>query len=215
MKQSFNILAQKVDSMAKSGQTVNPDIVIDDATITRFTEQAKSELTPYYRQLFTQTEADLKNAMEQTQKSFDRTIGDIGRSYGAALENTQEDFGQRGLQFSSDRTKSEESIATGANRAIEDATTAAQQQARTIGTTAERKLGSSAFPSLDTSVTADQRLQTGVAGQFGLTGGSSRSLFTATGGQTGSLQTDQTYAEKQRLNELTSAERELRGSNTL
>jgi hypothetical protein len=172
-----------------SGDTINPDLKIDDATIQRFLDQATSEVAPYYGQLFTQAKADIQNSLDQTKQSYERSISDIGRSYGAALENTQEDFGQRGLQFSSDRTKSEESIATGANRAIEDATTTAQQQARQYGTSAERTLGSSNMPSLNTSVIAGRTLQLGTPGQFGLTGGSSRDLFSASGNDTvGSLE---------------------------
>lgn len=213
-KQTFQVLADKVDSLIASGQRVNPNITIDDATIQRFAEQAKTELAPYYRELFAQSDADLKNSMEQVKQSYNRSISDIGRTYGEALENTQESFGQRGLQFSSDRTKSEQDIATKAERAVQDAATQAEQQARQYGTTGERTLGSSAFPTIDTSVTTGQTLQLGKAGQYGLTGGSSRSLFNPTGGVTGSLERNQLFDTEARKTELTNAEREYRAANT-
>lgn len=214
MKQSYAAMQGYVEKITSNGQIVNPDIKIDDAMIQRFTNQAKTELGSYYGQIFNQADQDLKTAAESISQGYAKNARDIGLQYGNQLENKQEDLAARGLGLGQFRDQEEKKIADAAGRSLQDATDAATEAARKVGTAGERELGSAKIGSFNPSITTGQSLQLGAPGQYGLTGGNgTRSLFSATGNTTGTLQADQLNAEESRKQELINNERGLRALN--
>lgn len=209
-KETYALNEQKVNDLASAGKVVNPNITIDQATIDRFVSQARAELEPYYKQTFAQLDTDLKTAVQKQKDEYGNAIRDIGLTYGKGLETTQQNYANRGLEFSSDRAKSEQEIKDEAARKVEEAAKATQQNVQSIGTDAERKLGSSLMPNLGTLETG-YSMQSG-PGQYGLGSAmGSRSLFSATPGTTGTLERQRLFEEESRKNELISNERDLRG----
>lgn len=204
------------DEMLAQGKRVNPDVVIDDATVQRFLEQAKTELGPYYRQQFQQTEDDLKVGFEQLKQDQAKRELALSKQYGQQLEQTQESYAQRGLTFGTARDKAEAGLADTYSSALEDAMTQSTRSGLELGTKGERTLGSANFPQIDTSVAAGTKPILNQPGVYGFNfGTSSRSLFNPIGGTTGTLERTRLFDEESRKQELTSAEREYRAANYL
>lgn len=206
MQQAYQAMTDYVTTLKEQNKVINPEVVIDDATVAKFREQATKELAPYYRQTFAQAEADLKYNIEQVKKSYETTTRDLSRAFGRQLESTQQNFADRGLTFGTEELKAEKGVAEDYNAQLESAARTAEQQARAYGTAGERSLGSAAFPNIDTSLsTASATL--GGPGQYGLSFGTgSRSLFTPVGGTTGTISQQQERDVTASTQQLTEAE---------
>lgn len=214
MKDSYAAYDTYVQKITSNGQIVNPDLKIDDATIQRFTDQAKTELAPYYGQLFAQADQDLKSASESITQSYDKSVRDIGLQYGQQLENTQENLAARGLGLGEYRNQQEQKVQSAADRALQDAADKAAADAKTTGTAGERTVGSDKINSYNPTISSGQTLNLGTPGVYGLTSSTgSRSLFSATGGTTGTLQANELNAEETRKQDLINNERNLRALN--
>lgn len=212
MKDAYDAISGYVDTLKQQGKVVNPNITIDDVTIKRFTDQAKAELAPFYKQTFDQADADIRKSIEQIKQDFGTQQRDLSQAFGQQLESTQQNFADRGLTFSSQRDTAEQKLAQDYNERAQAAAEAASRQAGSVGTQAERTLGSSNLPSLDTTVQTGSAVL-GKPGVYGFTQNTgSRSLFTPVGNQTGSLERQKLFDEQQRVNELTANERQLRAS---
>jgi hypothetical protein len=204
------------DKMKAQGKRVNPDITIDDATVKRFLEQAKSELGPYYRQQFQQTEDDLKVAFKQLQEDQAKRELALSKRYGRELEATQESFAQRGLTFGTARERAEQTLAGDYATELEAGVTESARRARELGTTGERTLGTTAFPSFDTSIAEGTKPILGQPGVYGFEFGTERRpLFSPIGGTTGTLERQRLFDEEQRKQNLMQAEREYRAASYL
>ncbi len=206
MQQAYQAMTDYVTTLKEQNKVINPEVVIDDATVAKFREQATKELAPYYRQTFAQAEADLKYNIDAVKKSYETQTRDLSRAFGRQLESTQQNFADRGLTFGTEELKAEKGVAEDYNAQLESAARTAEQQARAYGTAGERSLGSAAFPNIDTSLsTASATL--GGPGQYGLSFGTgSRSLFTPVGGTTGTISQQQERDVTASTQQLTEAE---------
>lgn len=213
-KASFSALQGYITELQNQGKTVNPSIEITPEMTAKFLEQAKTESAPYYSQLISQAQQDLTKGFGNIAQDYQANVRDIGQAYGQNLENTQESFARRGLEFSSDRTRAEQQLAESATKSIESAKQAAQRSASTLGTSGERQLGSSFFQTPSALETGYKPI-TGQAGQYGITSGGGReTLFNPTGGTTGTLEQQRLADEEKRKLELINNERALRGQYT-
>ena len=211
MKESYAAMQDYVKKLEAQGKAINPNIKIDDATLAKFTEQAKTELAPYYKQIFDIAQKDVETAFSRISEDYATRERDIGLQYGKSLENTQESYARRGLAFSSDRQKSEKELADETQRNLDLAAQTATRGAMDTGLAAERKLGSASFDAPTTGIATGTRPITGLPGQYGLTGGTgTQQLYSAQGGLTGDLERNKLFEEESRKNELTSNERSLR-----
>lgn len=197
--------------LAAQGKRLNPDIALSPEMVQRFLDQAKATVTPYYRQLFSQAQADLTKALTRTSEDYAAKERSLGLEYGKALEDTQESYARRGLNFSTDRQRAEQDLARQAQDQLTAAQQAATRQGQDVGTAAERELGTSMLPSSLPKITAGTTPTLGTPGVYGFqTGTGTRDLFNPQGSTTGTLANQQTTAIKEESNYLTNAERELR-----
>jgi hypothetical protein len=209
---AYNASKDYVDNLAKQGQVINPDIEINQSIIDKFTEQAKTELGPYYNQIFSQAKSDMERASKQLADSYSSQERNLGEQYGKALEGTQESFARRGLSDSTMRTGAERELATQTERSLTDLQKGTEQAAENIGITGEREVGTANMPSLG-SYNTGARPILGQAGVYGITPSSqSRSLYTPQGGTTGTREQERLTAEEQRKRDLIGSEREYRAS---
>jgi hypothetical protein len=210
MNQSFDAMQSYVDTLTKSGKIVNPDIVFDEDTIARFTSQAKTELGPYWNQIFDQTASDIKTGLTRIGEDLNAYTQKLGKQFGQQLEQTQESFARRGLNFSSDRNKAEATLADTFNTALSTEQQTQERAAYDFGTKGERMIGSTLFPNGIPDYTTGAKAQLGTPGQYGFsTGTSRRALFDPLGNTTGSLESDRTFSEESRVVDLKNAKREL------
>ena len=188
-----------------------PDITITPEFTQKYLTQAKTELDPYYNQLFSQAQQDIERETKRLAEGYGREERAIGEQYGRALESTQEEYARRGLGYSSRRTQAEENLAQQAREALEESKRQAGEAAEDIGIKGERYLGSKFFPQKLASIQEGAAPILGQPGVYGMTQGTApRQLYTAQGGVYGTEEGQRTFDEQQRVRELTGAEREYR-----
>lgn len=196
-------LQENIATLTKQRKKINPDIQIDDATAQRYLEQAKTELGPWYKQAFAQTDIDLKTSIEREKQAFAQKEQDLSKSFGQDLEKTQQGFADRGLTFSSQRGKAESDLSSAYTQALDRAGTTAAQNIQDTATTGERTLGSANMPSLDTSIRSGTSFNFNTPGSYGATMGTgTKSLFSGTAGTTGTLERAKLFDETTRQKEL-------------
>lgn len=213
---AYQAMSSYLEKLAGQGKTVNPNITIDEATIQKFTAQAKTELGPYYKSMFDQAQVDLQRSIDRIKQDFSSTEKDIGDQYGQALESTQEAFARRGLNFSTERDKAEKLLADRASRALGQNLQNAQRSAEDAGSFQLKQYGSSNLPgSYDIGTGATP--MTKRPGQYGIEGSNSvrSNLFTPPSNLIGTQERQKLFDEKNRVNELTANERQLRGFYTM
>jgi len=200
----------------KIAQTpINPDVQISADMIQKFYEQAKTELEPYYGQLFKQAQADLTTGFKQIGEDLATSERNLESNYGKSLENVQEDAASRGLTFSSIRDKNEQNLAEQTQAAIEAGRREAERRALSLGTQGERQLGSANLPNLPGINEAPTPIlnKPGMYSFAKPTG--VRDLFKPIGSTSGKLEQDKLAAIESRKLDLTNQERAYRGLNTI
>jgi hypothetical protein len=213
MMDAYSAMQGYIKTLTDQGKTVNPNITIDQATIDKFTGQAKDELGPYYESVFSQAQDDLNRSIERIKQDYAAGEQELGQKYGKALESTQEDYARRGLGFSSERDKAEKLLADRAETALASWQQTTRRSAEDVGGEAVKLYGSRNLPSqFNYNVGAAPIQRT--PGVYGFTNSRSRTgLFDVPVGITGSYEQQRLYDERSRVNELTNAERQLRGFN--
>lgn len=200
----------------KIAQTpINPDVQISADMIQKFYQQAKTELEPYYGQLFKQAQDDLTIGFKQIGEDLAANERTLESNYGKNLENVQEDAASRGLTFSSIRNKNEQNLAEQTQAAIETGRREAERRALSLGTQGERQLGSANLPNLPGINEAPTPIlnKPGVYSFAKPTG--VRDLFKPIGSTSGKLEQDKLAAIESRKLDLTNQERAYRGLNTI
>ena len=193
------------------GKVINPEIDITPEITTKFMSQAESEAEPYYANLIRQTRQDMETAMSRAQQDFGTKADDIGRQFGFNLENVQESFARRGLEYSSDRSRAEQDLAGQAQRDLSAAAETTARAGQDIGNKAERYLGTQNLPSQQYSVGIGREPILGKPGVYGLSGPTgTRTLFEGSGNVPGAVEREKTFDVQKRVNDLIQAERQYR-----
>lgn len=195
---------QILDSFIASGQRLNPSVEITPETTQRFLDQAKTQLAPYYKQVFSNFQQDIQRGMQRLTEGLASKERDLGTQYGQALESRQTSFGRRGLEFSSERQRSESDLANQARQAIAEARTSTKQAVENLGTQGERQIGSAMFPTNLPTPNAAPTPQIGLPGRYGFDFSTQTGspLFSPVGGQLGETEREQTTAEQNLKNQL-------------
>lgn len=200
-----------VTKLDESGKVINPNIELTPERLSEFINTAKSDVSPYFKQLFSEAERDIGFSLSDIANNYAKKEAEIGRQFGTALESTQESYAKRGLNYSSDRTKSEQLLSDTAKRMMSDERDTALKGARDIGLKGERLLGSNFLEKTSLpKLSYGAEPVTGKAGYYGTAGGGrDLNLYNTFGGITGSLATQQSEAEKTRANALEGQYRDL------
>ncbi len=216
-KAAWPAVVSWVNQMNQNGKIVNPNITISPDLVAKFLEQAKSEVDPYNAQLIHNAQTDYETGFGRLAEDYQTSIRDIGTNYAQNLRGVQDNYARRGLEFSSDRTQAENLLGNSAQNQIDAAARATQRSAMDFGNQAERQIGSDNVHNLGTyNIPTGQAPVRGAPGVYGLTQASgTRTLFSPSGGVTGSLEQQRIIDERSRQQELINSERQLRGSNTM
>lgn len=187
-----------------------------EANLAKYLEQAKTEVDPYYHQLISQTQQDLTRGLTQIGEDVASNERKLGQQYGVNLENTQEAMARRGLTNSSIRNTAEKTLAQNTQEAIDAGRQEALRRAQTLGTTAERSLGTTNLPTNLPTLTGAPTPITNTPGVYGTSAGTgTRDLYTSTPDTFGTLQADQATAEQKRQRDLASAQQTLQANYTM
>lgn len=188
--------------LIESGKIVNPDVTLEPSKMAEFLETAKSMIDPYYAEQIGNFGEDLKISLQRQQEDYNKSIGRAETTFKDSLNTQAESEAQSGLTYGSERGVRLGKTVTNQNNALEDASIANQRNIQDIGTTAERKIGSSALNSLGLSYNTPSFQ----ASESGFSNTGSRSLFTPKGNLTGELPTQRTVDELNKQTQLANAE---------
>jgi hypothetical protein len=214
MTETYSALTDYIKTLTDQGKRVNPNVTIDQATIDKFMTQAKSELDPYYSSVFGQAQTDIQRQMQKYGEDYQAQEKNLGQEYGQALEQTQESYARRGLGFSSERDKAEQLLADRAQSGLSSLQQNATRQAEEYGSAAASTFGSRNLPSSFNFNTGAAPIQK-KPGVYGFsTSNTPTSLFKMPNSVVGTQERQRLFDEKNRVNELTSNERQLRGLYT-
>ena len=216
MKQTYEALQSYTNDLRNQGKIVNPKVKLDDSVIGRLMDQAKTEISPFYKQIFEQANTDLSRALKSTAQDLEGRVRNIGQAFGRGTEQAQESFARRGLEFSSDRTREEQRLADEAKTGIEEASRTAEEAAMRAGTATEREVGSANITASRQVVPTGWTPLQGKPGQYGLGAATgSRDLFAPVGGTIGTTERAKEYDVQSRKNELINAEQNIRSAYTM
>jgi len=201
----FTNLTDMLEAQIAQGNTVSPDIEIDEATVAGFLTQASNELDPYYTSMIESAKTDLANTMRYRQESFALGATQAERRYGEQLEDIGVGAAEKGLAFSGIRQRAEGDLAQGTREAREQARRDLIYQTTGSGIATERMLGSSALQDFGFPTIAGQ--PNIIAGQAGFNRTGTTPLYQLSGGITGELERERTTAESLRQSEIEQAYR--------
>ena len=176
-----------------------------------YLQQAKNRVEPEYKQYFDQAIADVQTGFRQLGEDVLAQERTLESKYGSQLGSLQENLARRGLTFSTERTRSEKSLAESTQAAIDAGRREAERKALTLGSTAERQIGSANLPLLP-GINEPPKPILDLPGQYVFskpTG--TRSLYTPVPGTTGQLEYKKQGAIADLYNTYLTGERELRG----
>lgn len=186
---------------------------IDDQRLADFLEQAKQEVDPYYKQIYSQGQRDLQVGLSQIGEDVSAGEKALEGKYGGALRNIQDDAAKRGLTFSTAREDSEKDLLKQTQAAIEEGRREAERRALSLGTKAERELGSTNIPQNLPSVSGAPTPSLGQPGVYNFQQGTgTRSLYNPQGGITGEQQYNQRGDIEEKYGQAKIDERNLRAN---
>lgn len=181
----LNSMQTYLNTLIQQGKQINPNIELTPAIIKQFTDQAISEIDPYYAGLFKAIKDDVTHNLDSLQKQYELQKQDAEAQFKSSLGTTQENAAGAGLAFSGVRGQAEQNLVQGTNRSLAQAGNQAANQAYNALHNAETQVGSRniadfGLPSFDTAVAT-------TAGRGGFTGTTAPSYFTPSN-ITGSLE---------------------------
>lgn len=197
---------QSLGNSIEAGKVVNPNISITPAQAKEFTDQAFTELDPYYQEQIKLYKQDLDTSISRLQQDFDKGIRSAEEPFKENLAAQAESEAQAGLTYGSERVKREGQAVQDQQQKIEDYTTTAQRNAEDIAKTGERKLGSDLMGKVAMPTLGNYQVSNKGFSQTG-----SRNLSSAlTGGLIGEMPKAETVALTGRSSDLEDAYRKQR-----
>jgi hypothetical protein len=194
--------------LIESGKIVNPDVTLEPSKMAEFLDTAKGMIDPYYTEQIGNFGNDLKTSLQRQQEDYDKSIGRAETTFKENLGTQAEGEAQAGLTYGSERGTRLNRTISNQNNALTDAATTNARSIQDLGTTAEKKIGSSALNSLGLSYNTP----TFQASESGFSNTGTRSLFTPNGTLTGELPTQRTVDELNKQTQLAQTENDRRTS---
>jgi peptidoglycan hydrolase-like protein with peptidoglycan-binding domain len=190
----LNNFSEIISNLEASGQKINPNIAITPEVAQRFINQASAEVDPYYKSQFESIKGDLQTNLNELAAAYDREKASSEAKFRENLGLQTEKEATAGTVFSGGRTRRLGDLTSATERELAGLSTEAVQKARTLGTTAEQTIGSSALTGLTSPNIGVYSPSTTGRGSY--TTSQIRSLYTPTGGVVGSEERAQTLAKR-------------------
>ena len=180
----FNSLGGYLTSTLAAGQQINPNIQITPAMVTQFTQQAQTNIDPYYASQLTAIQGDLQSTLTNIAQTQAATNQQEGLNLQQNLAASRESSAGAGTAFSGGRNLGEQQEVQSEQSTLDLDALRAQSSAQSAVSSAAQQIGSSNLPSLAT-------LYGGTAsgaGLGGVTTGSALNIMPGYTTTTGSLQ---------------------------
>jgi len=204
----FTQMTDLLEAQIAAGNTINPDIEIDETTVAGFLDQAQKELDPYYSSLIEMAKKDLTDTFRYKQESQQLAETQTERQYGKDLEQMGIGYAETGEAYSGKRIKSEQELAQSTQEAVDQSRRDFFYQTTGLGTAAERTYGSKSLKDLSFPTIAGKPQI--IAGKAQWARGGETSLYELSGEITGEIEKEKEVAERTRASELESVYRSKR-----
>jgi len=130
-----------IQTQQEAGLKLNPDLEIDEATLTKFLETAKKQVKPYFQQMIDVMKKKVEREAPQILGDYERRIQDEAQGFESTLGSTREGFAQEGLAFSGGRAKQEIGMKEATDRNLKALSESYGSQLGQLGREAEEQLG--------------------------------------------------------------------------
>lgn len=202
LDQLLGTLKSYLDLQTAAGKKVNPNIVLDAATMDKFLTQASNEIDPYYASQIKAIKSDLVNNFDEMKANYDLAMEGQQSNFRESLGLQRESEAGKGTLFSGGRKTRADELVAKQNRNLKALESQYLSNARQTGTTAERQLGSQNLagftaPTINTYTAS-------LSGLGGLSPLTSKSLYSLTGDVYGTLPAEQKTATETRRSQLES-----------
>lgn len=199
---------QSIMALGKSieaGKVINPNIEITPEQAKEFSDQAFTELDPYYQEKIKNYKQDLETSTKRLQEDFEKGIRRAEEPFKQNLQAQAEVEAQAGLTYGSERIRREGQAITKQQQGIDDYTTEATRKLEDARKTGERYLGSDILGGMETPSLGQYNVSRKGFEQTG-----TRKLPALTGGLMGELPKQQTVDLSTRASDLEEAYRKQR-----
>jgi len=197
------------EKVLEAGKVVNPNIEISMEQVKKFTDDALTELDPYYQEQIGNYKDDLDTSISRLTEDFNTGVRNSEDPYKRNLAVVAENEAQAGTVYGSERKVREDINVENQQRAIDETSRDLGRRIEDQYTKAERTLGSDVVSGIDTPTINEYKVSNQGIQQSG-----SRDLFNPKGGLIGSLQKEKEVNVRGRVSELKEDFRKKRILNT-
>ncbi len=197
LQMAYIQMMQSLGRTIEAGKVLNPNIEITPEKIQEFTNQATTELDPYYQEIINNNKLDLETSISRLKTDFETGVRNAEEPFKRNMAATSEAEAQAGLTYGSERGKRETSNIGEQQRLIDENALKVSRTAEDNYRQAERVLGSDVLSGISIPTLSNYSVNKQGFAESGL-----RNLYTPQGGLTGSLQKQRTVDISKRAGEL-------------
>ncbi len=197
LQMAYIEMMKSLGTQIDAGKVINPNIEITPEQVKKFTDQAITELDPYYQEQINNYKDDLDTSITRLTEDFETGVRNAEDPFKRNLEVVAENEAQAGTVYGSERGVRENINVENQQQSIDEVSKDLRRGVEDYYTTAERTLGSDVINGIETPKLNEYNVSNK---GFQKTG--TRNLFTPIGGVIGSLNKEKTTAVKGRASEL-------------
>jgi len=205
LQMAYLQMMKSLGKQVEAGKVINPNVEITPEKIKEFTDQAITELDPYYQEQIRNYKQDLDTSITRLTEDFNTGIRNAEDPFKKNLAAQAESEAQAGTVYGSERGVRETTNVNEQQQKIDEVSKGIKRDVEDDYTSAERKLGSDVISGIETPKLAEYNVT-----NQGFQNTGSRSLFSPTGGVVGSLQKEKTTAVANRASDLEESYRKQR-----
>lgn len=209
LQMAYLQMMQSLGRQIEAGKVLNPNIEITPEKVQEFTNQATSELDPYYQEVINNYKDDLNTSILRLKTDFETGVRNAEDPFKRNLAAVAESEAQAGLTYGSERAKREQTNVLGQQQLIDENALKVQRSAEDAYKQAERTIGSDALSGVSIPNIKDYNVN-----KLGFAESGLRNLYATKGNLVGTFQKEKTTNIRTRASELEDAYRQNRILNT-
>ena len=173
-------LTRMLEKTLEAGQVLNPDIELTPERLKEFTDQATTELEPYYQEVINQAKGDIELSLNRLSEDYKRGVSRAEEPFKEGLARQSESEAQAGLTYGSERGLRERQNVQSQQRSLDDVFRTVERGVQDTARAGERSLGSGFLSGLQSPQFSPFTASTG-----GFSQGTPRTIFNLQGGLMG------------------------------
>ena len=135
-------LSRQLEKRLEGGEQLNPQIIFTPERLKEFTDQATTELEPYYQEVMNQAKGDIEISLNRLSEDYKRGISRAEEPFKEGLATQAESEAQAGLTYGSERGLRERQNVQSQQRSLDDVFRTVERGVQDTTRQGERQLGS-------------------------------------------------------------------------